>query len=515
MKHLRWLILLLLSLALGQTGGLGPVGGPAISGTPVATHCAEWLNAVTLEDSGSGCGGGGGSGTVTSVALSDGSTVPIYTISGSPVTTSGTLAFTLNTQTPNFVLAGPATGSTAVEPTFRALVAADIPSISLTSGVSGTLQAAQFPALTGDCTTVAGALATTCTKTNGTAFGTFATANAATPPAIGGTTPAAISATTLGASGSFSLTNGSGLSAASWTTAGLAITGTAQTLTDTTGTGTIAAEYAMALPAYTIAATNTSVTITTLDELFVPAPIAGTHVTAGALYAIHTPGNIKVGGTGLFLATLFANSGFALTGTGGTINASAGTNTTLIGTGTTSGTVTIGGASNTTSVASATVTMPAIASSSAATTGTVCWTTSTGNLTVDTTLACLSSLGAWKKDIEPLDSGLAEVMQLRPVSYELKPEYDPEHLGRQVGLLAEDVEQIDKRLVGYGGDGQLRGVRYMQMAALLTKGEQDLQGEALAFKEQTARVLLRQQLEIYFLMAWCIVLSYLYWRKRS
>lgn len=44
--------------------------------------------------------------------------------------------------------------------------------------------------LSGDCTT-AGTLASTCTKTSGVAFGTFATANAATPPAIGGTTPAA------------------------------------------------------------------------------------------------------------------------------------------------------------------------------------------------------------------------------------------------------------------------------------------------------------------------------------
>lgn len=44
--------------------------------------------------------------------------------------------------------------------------------------------------LTGDCTT-AGATVTTCLKTNGTSFGTFATASAATPPAIGGTTPAA------------------------------------------------------------------------------------------------------------------------------------------------------------------------------------------------------------------------------------------------------------------------------------------------------------------------------------
>lgn len=41
---------------------------------------------------------------------------------------------------------------------------------------SGALPAARMPALTGDCTTSAGAVATTCTKTSGTAFGTAATA---------------------------------------------------------------------------------------------------------------------------------------------------------------------------------------------------------------------------------------------------------------------------------------------------------------------------------------------------
>jgi len=62
--------------------------------------------------------------------------------------------------------------------------------------------------LSGDCTT-SGTLAVTCLKTNGTSFGTFATANAATPPAIGGTTPAAGAFTTLSAS---STVAGSGFS---------------------------------------------------------------------------------------------------------------------------------------------------------------------------------------------------------------------------------------------------------------------------------------------------------------
>lgn len=67
-----------------------------------------------------------GAGTVTSVALS----LPnIFSVSGSPVTTSGTLTGTLATQTANYVWAGPTTGSAAA-PTFRALVAGDIPDLS-------------------------------------------------------------------------------------------------------------------------------------------------------------------------------------------------------------------------------------------------------------------------------------------------------------------------------------------------------------------------------------------------
>lgn len=49
--------------------------------------------------------------------------------------------------------------------------------------------------VTGDCTISGNAI--TCTKTNTVAFGTFATANSATPPAIGGTTPAAGSFSSL------------------------------------------------------------------------------------------------------------------------------------------------------------------------------------------------------------------------------------------------------------------------------------------------------------------------------
>ena len=85
-----------------------------------------------LTMAGVGSGAGGGSGTVTSVGLS---LPPFITVTGSPVSTSGTLTGTLATQTANTHFAGPTSGSAAA-PTFRALVPAES-SASITSGQIG------------------------------------------------------------------------------------------------------------------------------------------------------------------------------------------------------------------------------------------------------------------------------------------------------------------------------------------------------------------------------------------
>jgi len=552
MKHLRWLILLLPSLAFGQAGGLGPVGGPAISGTPTTGHCVEWLNAVTLEDAGAACGtGGGGSGTVTSAALSDGSTVPIYTISGSPITTSGTLTFSFNTEAANFVLAGPASGSTAVEPTFRALNAADVtaalvspPPIgattastgafttlgatgNLTTNVTGSTQclhASTAGVVSGtgsDCgsggspafssiTTGSNTTATMTVGTGGTitSSGTgvinatqLGGATFAAPGAIGGTTAAAGAFTTLTSNGAaninasnnaatnigtgtttsnvtiggvsnivdvggpISLTNAGGISASSWTTAGLALSGTAATLTDSTASGTVAIEAAAALPVYTIAATTSGVTITSLVGLYLPTPVAGTHVTGTNVYSLYTTGQALIGGK------ITGSAGATLTGAL-TLN-NSGSSATNIGTASYTGTITIGNSSTT----GATV-LAGLASSSAAQTGTVC--IGTGNvLSYDTTTTCLLSDGRLKDNIAPLDIGLAEVLKLKPVSYDLKPEVNPTHLGKQVGLIAQDVIKVDPRLAALYQSGPQKGtpsgVRYEQLTAVLVKAIQEQQ----------------------------------------
>lgn len=74
------------------------------------------------------------SGGVTSVALALPS---IFSVSGSPITTSGTLTGTLATQVMNTGLMGPTSGANAA-PTFRTLVAADVPNLAWSKITSGT-----------------------------------------------------------------------------------------------------------------------------------------------------------------------------------------------------------------------------------------------------------------------------------------------------------------------------------------------------------------------------------------
>jgi len=91
----------------------------AATWTPVTVGTGLTFSGGTLS-------GSTGTGSVTSVAM----TVPsIFSLSGSPITTSGTLAVSLASQSANTIFAGPTTGSAAT-PAFRALVAADIPSLS-------------------------------------------------------------------------------------------------------------------------------------------------------------------------------------------------------------------------------------------------------------------------------------------------------------------------------------------------------------------------------------------------
>lgn len=236
--------------------------------------------------------------------------------------------------------------------------------------------------------------------------------------------------------------------------------------------------------------------------------ISGTTFTAGAANTIgwnsrglltsNATGNVQIGNGNVAspIAQVLSTQGTV----GGTTSNGAGANLTIqsgLGTGNATGSLLIlqtphAGSTGTTqqtantqiSLGDNTVGMPNLASSSAATTGTVCWTTVTGNLTVDTTVACLASDVRLKNVIGPLQDGLAEVLKLKPITYTLKS--DPMHLGVQVGLSAQDVQAVDPRLVSLyaaGPDkGTPQGVRYMQLTAVLVQAIQELTAKNTALE---------------------------------
>lgn len=93
-------------------------------------------------------------GTVTSVAL----TLPsLFSVGGSPVTSSGTLAGSFANQSANTVLAGPTSGGAAT-PSMRALVEADIPNHAYTKLTYSGLTTGQVLRATGASAAAFGAL---------------------------------------------------------------------------------------------------------------------------------------------------------------------------------------------------------------------------------------------------------------------------------------------------------------------------------------------------------------------
>jgi hypothetical protein len=129
------------------------------------------MASISLQQTG-GAGSGGGSGTVTSVSLSLGgsSSDVLYGVTGTPITTSGTLALSLATQVAGLVFAGPATGSPA-SPTFRALVSTDVPTLNQnTSGSAGSVPWSGITAAGSSLTLANGTYSTTFQQTSNTAW---------------------------------------------------------------------------------------------------------------------------------------------------------------------------------------------------------------------------------------------------------------------------------------------------------------------------------------------------------
>jgi hypothetical protein len=94
--------------------------------------------------------------------------------------------------------------------------------------------------------------------------------------------------------------------------------------------------------------------------------------------------------------------------------------------------------------------------------------------------ATCSSSARYKEQIEDLHLGLAAAMQLRPVGYQWKETH-----AADVGFVAEEVAKLDERLVTRNAKGEVEGVKYDRLTAVLAGAVQELaareqlQGEAI------------------------------------
>jgi len=91
----------------------------------------------------------------------------------------------------------------------------------------------------------------------------------------------------------------------------------------------------------------------------------------------------------------------------------------------------------------------------------------------------LRSSRRYKTDIKPFSSGLRLINRLQPVRFAWKTDQQP-----AIGLIAEDVAQVEPLLTFKNQDGEIEGVNYSQLTAVLIN----------AVKEQQAQLQRQQKL---------------------
>jgi hypothetical protein len=95
------------------------------------------------------------------------------------------------------------------------------------------------------------------------------------------------------------------------------------------------------------------------------------------------------------------------------------------------------------------------------------------------------SSSRFKTDIAPMADASNVLLALKPVSFKYKPEYDPKGIP-EFGLVAEDVDKVCPALVLRDNNGQISGVRYEQVNAMLLNeflkehGRVEEQGKTIA-----------------------------------
>ena len=98
----------------------------------------------------------------------------------------------------------------------------------------------------------------------------------------------------------------------------------------------------------------------------------------------------------------------------------------------------------------------------------------------------------FKKDIEPMDQASEGILKLKPVTFHYKDRDDKNDLTPQFGLVAEDVEKINRDLVVYGKDGKILSVRYDAVDVMLLneflKEHKKVEEQQASIAEQQASI---------------------------
>ncbi len=81
-------------------------------------------------------------------------------------------------------------------------------------------------------------------------------------------------------------------------------------------------------------------------------------------------------------------------------------------------------------------------------------------------LGTTTSSRRFKEDIKPMDQASEALLALEPVTFRYKKEIDPQGIP-QFGLVAEEVEKVNPKLVVRDKDGKVNTVRYEAVNAML------------------------------------------------
>jgi hypothetical protein len=94
----------------------------------------------------------------------------------------------------------------------------------------------------------------------------------------------------------------------------------------------------------------------------------------------------------------------------------------------------------------------------------------------------------FKEQILDMGDSSSRLLQLRPVTFLYKPEYDDGSHSLQYGLIAEEVAKVFPDMVVYGKDGQPEALKYQLLAPMLLnelqKQNAQIQSQAQAIQEQ-------------------------------